>query len=367
MTSGVLTIANDAITTVKVLDASITPIKINLGSANQIFQTSSTLINNWVSMSGDATLTNGAITIANNAITAVKILNGVVSNAKLTNSSLTVGSTSLSLGGTYSYIGGSLTLGSSASVLKFSGIVEVDQTAGQTFKVGVSSATGMINLVSKPAGITYSSAFKQNGLSTSIDSEGFGTLDLNTASTFSTVNIGGPVNVNSTFNLLDEVSTFNSTRFNNISTFSFTTMAYTASIGLTSWTTIGHSASASLLQTSITIRGRQSSRVRVTINLPLSYWGTASSNHHLSIRRSTTAMYYSTTYATESVGANYGLHHILSGVQYDACNASFIDTSATTFGTTYYYCVVARSSTVATVSANIGNSSYADIAVEELY
>jgi hypothetical protein len=144
-------------------------------------------------------------------------------------------------------------------------------------------------------------------------------------------------------------------------------MAYTASIGLTSWTTIGHSASASLLQTSITIRGRQSSRVRVTINLPLSYWGTASSNHHLSIRRSTTAMYYSTTYATESVGANYGLHHILSGVQYDACNASFIDTSATTFGTTYYYCVVARSNTVATVSANIGNNSYADIAVEELY
>jgi hypothetical protein len=75
MTSGVLTIANDAITTAKVLNASITPIKINLGSANQIFQTSSTLINNWVSMSGDATLTNGALTITDGAISLAKLSN----------------------------------------------------------------------------------------------------------------------------------------------------------------------------------------------------------------------------------------------------------------------------------------------------
>ena len=200
-----------------------------------------------------------------------------------------------------------------------------------------------------------------------IDSEAFGTLDLNTSSTFGTVNIGGPVNVNATCNLLDEAPSFNSGRFNNISKVSISPMAYMDSIGLTNWTTIGHTASATLLQTSITIRSRSSSYVRITINIPLSYWGTASSNHHLSIRRSTTQMFYTTIYATDLIGSSYGIHHILAGVQYDACNASFIDTTATTYGTTYYYCVVARSNSATTVASNIGNSSYADITLEELY
>lgn len=60
-----------------------------------------------VSLSGDLTITNaGVATIANNAVTTVKILNGEVTNAKLANSSLTIGSTAISLGGTSTTISG---------------------------------------------------------------------------------------------------------------------------------------------------------------------------------------------------------------------------------------------------------------------
>ena len=81
--SGFTTISNDAITTVKVLNANITPIKISLGSVNQILQTNSSSVNNWVSLSGDATLTDGVMTIGNDKITTAKILNANITPAKI--------------------------------------------------------------------------------------------------------------------------------------------------------------------------------------------------------------------------------------------------------------------------------------------
>jgi hypothetical protein len=77
-------------------------------------------------------------------------------------------------------------------------------------------------------------------------------------------------------------------------------------------------------------------------------------------------MTYGTTYATESVNATYGIHHILSGIQYESLNVSWIDRTAHTAGTTYYYCVVARSSTASTVAENLGNNAYCEIVLEEL-
>ena len=102
--------------------------------------------------------------------------------------------------------------------------------------------------------------------------------------------------------------------------------------------------------------------------MSLNYWGSgAASNRHISLRRSTSAMTYGTTYATESVSSVYGLNHTLAGVQYQSVNATWIDRTANTAGTPYYYCVVARSSTVATVAENLGNNAFCDLHLEELY
>ncbi len=60
-----------------------------------------------VNMSGDVTIDNtGATTISANAITTAKILNANVTNAKLANSSFTLGSTSVSLGATAASLAG---------------------------------------------------------------------------------------------------------------------------------------------------------------------------------------------------------------------------------------------------------------------
>lgn len=63
---------------------------------------------NFGALTGDVTNTAGsyATTISNDAITTAKILNGSVTNLKLANSSLSVGTTSISLGGSSTTLGG---------------------------------------------------------------------------------------------------------------------------------------------------------------------------------------------------------------------------------------------------------------------
>ncbi|MGW9685544.1 hypothetical protein, partial [Flagellimonas sp. 2504JD1-5] len=132
--AGAVTIANDAVTTVKILDANVTDVKLandavtnakiadnavttaeigtaGAGDANRVLTTdgagdpqwedranfASSALNNaqifvgdatntaaGVTMSGDATIDNaGAVTIANDAVTTVKILDGDVTPAKI--------------------------------------------------------------------------------------------------------------------------------------------------------------------------------------------------------------------------------------------------------------------------------------------
>ena len=78
-TNGLMTIGVGAVTTVKVLDANITPAKLSLGSANQFLQTSLSLVNTWVTMSGDASLSNGFLTISSGVISLLKISTSVYS------------------------------------------------------------------------------------------------------------------------------------------------------------------------------------------------------------------------------------------------------------------------------------------------
>ncbi|WP_420321816.1 beta strand repeat-containing protein [Flagellimonas sp.] len=138
--AGAVTIANDAVTTVKILDANVTDAKLandavtnakiadnavttaeigtaGAGDANRVLTTdgagdpqwedranfASSALNNaqifvgdatntatGVAMSGDATIDNaGAVTIANDAVTTVKILDANVTDAKLANDAVT--------------------------------------------------------------------------------------------------------------------------------------------------------------------------------------------------------------------------------------------------------------------------------------
>ena len=81
------------------------------GTGGQIVIANSSGVPTFVSLSGDATISDtGVITIANNAITTTKIADGNVTNLKLQHSSLTVSAgTGLSGGGSV-FLGGSTTL-----------------------------------------------------------------------------------------------------------------------------------------------------------------------------------------------------------------------------------------------------------------
>ena len=144
-------------------------------------------------------------------------------------------------------------------------------------------------------------------------------------------------------------------------------MAFTSSIPITNWTVAGNTATSVTFQQNITIRGN-SSNVRITVNVPLSNWGTTASNHHMTVLRSAVGAFtINTTSTGDLMGGNYGIHHILSGVQYDSAHFSFIDTLPFTKGSTYYYCLAVRSNSAATTASNIGNSNNCDMVLEELY
>jgi hypothetical protein len=86
-----LQLANDAVTTDKILNGNVTEAKL----ANDAVTTDKIL---------NANVTEAKL--ANEAVTTDKILNGNVTNAKLTDSEVTVGSTAISLGGTSTTLSG---------------------------------------------------------------------------------------------------------------------------------------------------------------------------------------------------------------------------------------------------------------------
>ena len=127
--TGFTTISNDAITTVKVANANITPAKISLGTVNQFLQTSSSSVNNWVSLSGDGTLTNGVMTISNNAITTVK-----VANANITPIKISVGTSGQILQTNASLVNGWVSM-SGDTIISGSGFTTISNDAITTVKV----------------------------------------------------------------------------------------------------------------------------------------------------------------------------------------------------------------------------------------
>ena len=123
----------------------------------------------WVSqgVTGDITLTSGGIaTIAADAVTTVKILNANVTNAKLANSSVTVtAGTGISGGGTVS-LGGSITVTNA-------GVTSITGTANQVIASGATGAVTLslpqsIATSSTPTfgGLTVSGALGVTGLVT---------------------------------------------------------------------------------------------------------------------------------------------------------------------------------------------------------
>lgn len=83
---GVATIANDAVTNVKILTGTIALNKLVSGTSAQIIVADGSGVPTYVTVSGDITNTNtGAFTISNDAVTTVKILDQNVTLAKIVN------------------------------------------------------------------------------------------------------------------------------------------------------------------------------------------------------------------------------------------------------------------------------------------
>ena len=154
-------------------------------------------------------------------------------------------------------------------------------------------------------------------------------------------------------------------RFTNMNRTVKTNLSHTDSVP-TTWVVVSHTATLTPLQTSITMRGNYA--IRIIVNMPINNWGTTASNHLISILRSAgTPFVYGQTSALPLVGSNYGLSITLSGVQYGGASFTYIDDFMLYAGTTYYYCILAKSVTTATVGEVLGNNSYVDITVEEIY
>jgi hypothetical protein len=118
-------IANNAVTNTKLAGMTRGKIKVGdsggaasdlaLGTASQFLGTDGT-DPSWRSLSGDATLSAGALTIANSAVTTAKINDAAVTNAKL--AGMTRGTVKV---GNSSGIASDLALGSSAKILQSDG------------------------------------------------------------------------------------------------------------------------------------------------------------------------------------------------------------------------------------------------------
>ena len=356
------------------LDAT-TGVNISTGQTYKINSVDQTFLNNLTTTATSSITHTFVSPNLQSNVNALSITNamlaGSIVNAKLTNSSITIGSTSVSLGATITALTGmsswtgtgniSTSAGYLQSLIGVSNIVTPSSSTGSLL-VGLGSINDGVIKISSASGAvaTFGTTIQQNNGNLYIDNTGTTSINIGTVITTNTVNIG------SNFNLVSKVPTFNGGRFNNISVKEFSNMQHTDSIGLTNWTAIGQTSTTDPFQTSIIPRS-SFSQIRVTVNMSLNNWGTTVSNHHISLRRSTSAMTYGTTYATESVSSVYGINHILSGVQYQSANFTWIDRTANTAGTPYYYCVVARSNTAATVAENLGNNSFCDLHLEELY
>ena len=118
----------------------------------------------------------------------------------------------------------------------------------------------------------------------------------------------------------------------------------------------------------------------ISVNIPLSNHGTALSNCSTSLARSTTIFTTGQTVTTDIVppnigvltGSQYGLNNYVFSALYPMSwnnkNFTYTDDSIQFLpGTTYFYAVVMRKNSLVSIGNNIGNNTYVDIAVEELF
>ena len=158
-------------------------------------------------------------------------------------------------------------------------------------------------------------------------------------------------------------------RFNNIRKSSISPMNHTTSLPFvtTNWLPIGNTATTIVLEANITMRSTYSA-VRITVNIPLTYWGVTASNAHLTICRNTSAAAWGVLQTTPLLGNNYGMyHHLSGGPLYETIQFTWIDTDALTRGSTYYYSLCGRGNTAIITGLIIGNNNYSEITLEELY
>lgn len=332
----------------------VTPSKISVGTANQFLQTNSSLVNTWTTMSGDATLTNGVITIATNAITMSKILSSVFSMLAI-NGTLVQRDTSG---------GGTFTTVNSTDTTATNGTSDITIALNPTPSLTLGnfgSHTGVIILGGFASTASYSVIQKHTDHNLYIDNSGANSVNIGTRSTGQSVNLGS----------LGGSVKFNGGRFNNFTKFILNPCAFVGSI-LTTWVPVYHTASGVCLSNSITVRG--ANPIKITVNMSLNNWGTVSSNHHLSLARSTVAFTSTTSVSYDVItpsgtGSVYGIQHQLAGTQYGSTNFTYLDTvSVNTANTTYWYCVIVRSNSAASGStANIGNNAYTEITLEEIF
>ena len=202
---------------------------------------------------------------------------------------------------------------------------------------------------------------------------------INVGSVSPIINIGlsqasaGTIDIGSSNSIITfrGIINYNALSFNNVKKQYYTNFSHNTSIPITVWSVVY--SSTNILQTNITTRN-VNSFIRITVNMPLNNWSTVATNKAISIARSTTAFTTGQTVTTDIVppntgvltGSQYGVHHILSGIQYDACNVSYIDTTILGSGT-FYYAVVVRANSLTITAPVLGNNSYVDISLEELF
>ena len=112
----------------------------------------------------------------------------------------------------------------------------------------------------------------------------------------------------------------------------FNAFSHSGVVATTVWTVL--CSGAQVFQTNLLTRNATASYVKISVNIPLSDWGSyagtsyTTNNRHISIARSTSTFTPLQTVATDIVppspgittGSTYGLHHILANTnQYDGC------------------------------------------------
>ena len=154
--------------------------------------------------------------------------------------------------------------------------------------------------------------------------------------------------------------------WHNINVYSTIFCAHTTAIPITVWTPVKSTLSGLYLQSSITVKGLN--RVRIKVTIPLCNTGTTATHMHYSLGRNSNSTLWSASYPYDLCGLQYGLRFIPNTTAYSGVSFDYIDDMIGALGiNTYNYCVLVRAHQFQTVTNNLGNGSYAEISCEELF